>query len=175
MAWHSQLFRRIPLSLAAQCAAGFWLSLLLSFAHITEVRAWTGFGAIDESISASRANSGSFLLPVGHCTHGGRGCSEHDTATYYEQPAYDTYTVPPRSHHETEETVIVEECDEGYTLDPAYENPPAPEPYYYETEHSYLCGVRCWYKRLTSGYCGRGCEYYRFRTGWKRKGCRASH
>lgn len=166
-------FRSIRARAIFHVAAGFWFSVLLSICHITDVSAM--IPAAPDAILSAKAQNGVLFSPARYCEEGYE-CGEPERGTEYreriivdEDVHYERgwYTRP-----EPRERYIETECEKDYEV---VEVLPVPEPYYYDPYRGYTCGVRCWYKRLTSGYCGRGCEYYLYRTGRSRPTCRSGH
>jgi hypothetical protein len=166
-------FRSIRAQGIFHVVAGFWFSVLLSICHITDVSAM--IPATPDAILSAKTENGARYSPVRYCEEGYE-CGEHERATEYHEPEireedshYDKgwYTRPERR-----DRYVETECEGDYEI---VEVLPVPEPYDYDPYRGYGCGVRCWYKRLTSGYCGRGCEYYLYRTGRSRHGCRSGH
>lgn len=165
-------FRSIRAKNVFHVAAGFWFSVLLSICHITDVSAM--IPASPGAILSAKAQHGALHSPARYCGDGYE-CGEHERGEEYrvrdsrDEAHYERgwYTRPDRRDHYAEI-----ECEEDYEI---VEVLPAPEPYYYDPYRGYTCGVRCWYKRLTSGYCGRGCEYYLYRLGKSRHACRSRH
>lgn len=156
-------FRSIRAKGLFPVAAGFWFSLLLSICHITDVSAM--IPAAPEAIAAAEAQNGARYSPVGYCEEGYE-CGEQ--VIVEEDVPYDKgwYARPERREHYVET-----ECEKNYEVVEV----PVPEPYSYDPYRDFRCGVRCWYKRLTSGYCGRGCEYYLYRIGRSRHACNSGH
>jgi hypothetical protein len=155
-------FRSIRAKAIFHVAGGFWFSALLSICHITDVSAM--IPAAPDAILSAKAQSGARYSPVRYCEEGYE-CGEREVR---EEIHYDKgwYTQPERRDHYVET-----DCERDYEIIEV----PVPEPYFYDPYREYTCGVRCWYKRLTSGYCGRGCEYYLYRTGRSRHACNSRH
>jgi len=164
-------FRSISAS-SIHLFASFWISVLLSICHITDVSAM--IPATPAAILSTKIDIGARHVPVGYCQDGYECPDQEPPAQYHSRvdrydEDYDNgwYARPdPREPH------IVTECDDDYEV---VEVLPVPEPYYYDPYRHSPCGVRCWYKRLTSGYCGRGCEYYLYRIGKPRRTCHSRH
>jgi hypothetical protein len=167
-------FRSIGAAGKFHLAASFWISALLSICHITDVSAMVP--AAPSSIYSASTEIGGRLTPAGYCREGyecgGRDAPPspqyHARGSEYEEHYDKGWYARPERHERHVET----ECEEEYEV---VEVLPIPEPYHYDPHRGYSCGVRCWYKRLTSGYCGRGCEYYLYRIGRSRGGCIARH
>ena len=162
-------FRSIGTQGTFHLVASFWISALLSICHITNVNAM--IPAVSASILSTKIEVGARHTPAAYC-RSGYDCrkpaptvqhharndpydGQHDNG-WYEQPVHS-------------EPHIVTECEEGYEI---VEVHPLPTPYHYDPYRRDPCGVRCWYRRLTSGYCGHGCEYYLYRIGKTRPTCR---
>jgi hypothetical protein len=156
-------FRSIRAKGLFHVAAGFWFSLLLSICHITDVSAM--IPATADAILSAKAQTGARYSPARYCEEGYE-CGER--VIVEEEVPYDKgwYTRPERRDHYVET-----ECEKDYEIVEV----PDPEPYFHDPYRGYGCGVRCWYKRLTSGYCGRGCEYYLYRIGRSRHACNSGH
>lgn len=135
-------FRSIGAQGAFPLVASFWISVLLSICHITDVNAM--IPTVPKLNQTIKTGTPLRTMPAAYKNG------------WYAEPIRD------KSH-------FVAECEEGYEI---VEVHPVPEPYYYDPRRQYPCGVRCWYHRLTSGYCGRGCEYYLYRLGKTRPTCR---
>lgn len=165
-------FRSIGPSGTSHLAAGFWITVLLSICHITDVNAT--MPGVQPAPLTAKTDGGARFMPVRYCEDGYE-CGDRDPAPQYHArgDGYDDhydkgwYTRPDRYESDAET-----ECEDGYEI---VEVRPRPEAYDYDPYYGYTCGVRCWYKRLTSGYCGRGCEYYLYRLGKTRTACRSRH
>lgn len=149
-----------------QVAAGFWFSVLLSICHITDVSAMTP--AAPNAILSAKAQNGAVLTPAGYCGDGYE-CGEERVEKRREHVIVEEEIHEHKGWYARPERYVETECEKNYEI---VEVLPEPEPYHYDPYRGYACGVRCWYKRLTSGYCGRGCEYYLYRIGRSRPSCR---
>lgn len=165
-------FRSIGTQGAFHLAASFWISVLLSICHITDVNAM--IPAVPKLNQSIKIEAGPRHMHAGYCEDG-YACGEQEPPVQYHarNDTYDDrydkgwYARPERNRAHT-----VTECEEGYEIVEVY---PVPEPYHSEPYRNERCGVRCWYRRLTSGYCGRGCEYYLYRLHKSRWACRSRY
>lgn len=165
-------FRSISPARHCHLAAGFWISVLLSICHITDVSAMVPVAPA--SILSNSTDIGPRHMQAGYC-EGDYDCEAPGKSAQYHAPGgeydqhYDKgwYAKPDRT-----ERHVTTDCVEEYEV---VEVLPIPEPYDYNPHSDYRCGVRCWYRRLTSGYCGRGCEYYLYRVGKSRQNCSGRH
>ncbi len=178
MARHSKIFTQIPARGSAHLAAAFWISVLLSICHITEAGAMSGarLAYIAEAgLSAPAIRLTPIQVAGRPCGREWSDCEEDGRRAYHGRAAQAAYRAPRPARYDRRHPPEAIICEEGFVYDPAFDALPAPEPYHYDPDRRYECGVRCWYKRLTTGYCGRGCDYYRFRTGKKRLACRPAY
>ncbi len=134
-----------------------------------EASAFTTHSAIDAMNTDLRHQAAEAVIKAGYCPDGRAGCPDYEPEPQYAPPIGAGHWSQPQEP-ESNRASNAEPCEEKKYAAHVFEPYPARGSHYrkvakpvYEEELKDWCGVRCWFRRLRSGYCGRGCDYYLFR------------
>lgn len=162
---HSGIICRMLKSVFRHLGYQFCLAACLVLTAGNEAKAFPSGQSIGAVKPAPWRQTGTLLIRAGLCPDGSEGCLDDAQAPQYAPPARPNYLRPdPAPYYEQARPETLPPCEEkryaAYAFQP---HEPPPHKPYYEEELKGPCGVRCWYRRLSSGYCGRGCDYYLYR------------
>lgn len=167
--------RRIPHTYSMRTPISTWFSaiaLITASLALIQPAAADRFTAslAGSAVMADRGSGANIVVKAGYCPDGSYGCSSHERSPAPSRDAYASHLAPPQGAYEAHEPPPLPPCQATRSVShvPPFDRPIARDlhPDRLRAHRLYdedSCGVRCWYRRLTTGYCGRGCDYYIYR------------